>query len=319
MRKGHLEKLQTLCKEKKVDLVVFNEELSPSQTRNLENELDIKVIDRSGIILDIFAQRAKTKEAKVQVALAQSYYFLPRLVGKGVHLSRLGGGIGTRGPGEQALEYDRRRIRKRISSLKKELLTIEKERKEQRKKRKRDFLLCSIVGYTNAGKSTLLASLSDEVVHSDDKLFTTLDPLSRRVRIGDCDVIFTDTVGFIQDLPTCLFSAFRATLEEIVLSDIVLHIVDISNPNFKNQMASCERILEELSCASYPRIIVFNKIDLLSDRDILSCFTQEYPHSIGISAKNKENINGLFLVFLNLLKSFLPHNLENRRKGYLCM
>ncbi|MEW6007268.1 MAG: GTPase HflX, partial [bacterium] len=251
------------------------------------------------IILDIFAQRARTAEAKIQTELALSYYLLPRLTGRR-DLSRLGGGIGTRGPGEQKLEYDRRRIRKRISHLKKKLEGIKKEREQQRKKRKRDFLTCSIVGYTNAGKSTLLSALSKEDVPSFNQLFTTLDPLSRRVRIGLNDIVFTDTVGFIQNLPLSLVSAFRATLEEICLSDIILHIVDVSHPYFRNQMASVEKILEELDVARYPRITAFNKIDLLSSKTIILHLKREIPNSTEISALKAEGFKALFDLFLKM-------------------
>ncbi|MEW6481485.1 MAG: GTPase HflX [bacterium] len=299
LTKGKLKELKGLCDENKANLVVFNQDPSPSQIRNLEEELDLKVIDRTGIILDIFAQRARTAEAKIQTELALSYYLLPRLTGRR-DLSRLGGGIGTRGPGEQKLEYDRRRIRKRISHLKKKLEGIKKEREQQRKKRKRDFLTCSIVGYTNAGKSTLLSALSKENVPSFNQLFTTLDPLSRRVRIGLNDIVFTDTVGFIQNLPLSLVSAFRATLEEICLSDIILHIVDVSHPYFRNQMASVEKILEELDVARYPRITAFNKIDLLSSKTIISHLKREIPNSTEISALKGEGFKALFDLFLKM-------------------
>lgn len=300
LTKGKLEELKAICKENNAGLVVFNQDPSPSQIRNIEEELDLKVLDRTGIILDIFAQRARTAEAKIQTSLALSYYLLPRLTGRR-DLSRLGGGIGTRGPGEQKLEYDRRRIRKHISNLKKKLEGIKKEREEQRKKRKRDFLICSIVGYTNAGKSTLLSTLSKEDVPSFNQLFTTLDPLARKVRIGLNDIVFTDTVGFIQDLPLSLVSAFRATLEEICESDIVLHIVDISHPYFRRQMASVEKILEELNVTRYPRITAFNKIDLLSDKTIISHLKKEIPNSTEISALKGRGFKELFDLFLNLI------------------
>lgn len=301
LTKGKVSELKEKCLANNANLVVFNASPSPSQIRNLEDELDLKIIDRTGIILDIFAQRAKTKEAKIQTDLALSYYLLPRLIGTR-DFSGLGGGIGTRGPGEQKLEYDRRRIKKRISHFKKELGAIKRERDVQRKKRHRDFLTCSIVGYTNAGKSTLLSSLSNKNVIASDKLFTTLDPLSRKIRIGPYDIIFTDTVGFIQDIPLDLSLAFKATLEEISYSDIILHIVDVSHPAFRNQMACAEKTLAELNVAHYKRITVFNKVDLLEDKSFLFYLKKEIPNSIEVSLLKEEGLDGLFNLFLKILK-----------------
>lgn len=298
---GKVSELKEKCLKNNANLVVFNTDPSPSQIRNLEEELNIKVIDRTGIILDIFAQRAKTKEAKIQTDLALCYYLLPRLIGKR-DFSRLGGGIGTRGPGEQKLEYDRRRIKKRISHLKKELEAIKRERDVQRKKREREFLTCSIVGYTNAGKSTLLKNLSHKNVATCDQLFTTLDPLSRKIRVRERDIIFTDTVGFIQNIPLDLSLAFKATLEEISYSDIILHIVDVSHPAFRNQIACVEKTLKELSVAHYPRITAFNKIDLLADRAIISRLKREIPNSLELSALKGEGFDRLFDLLLLLVK-----------------
>jgi len=300
---GKLEELKGICRLNNVNLVVFNSDPTPGQIRNLEDELNLKILDRTGIILDIFAQRARTREAKIQTELALSYYLLPRLIGGRGELSRLGGGIGTRGPGEQKLEYDRRRIRKRITSLKKELEGIKKEREVQRKKRRRDFFTCSIVGYTNAGKSTLLSNLSHKNVQSADQLFTTLDPLSRKVRIGSYDIIFTDTVGFIQNIPIHLISAFKATLEEVCYSDIILHIVDVSHQYFRQQIESVENVLEGLNVARYPRITAFNKVDLLPSCAILSSLKREIPNSTGISALKGEGMDELFHLFLNILNT----------------
>lgn len=296
---GKVSELKEKCLANNACLVVFNADPSPSQIRNLEDELNLKVIDRTGIILDIFAQRARTKEAKIQTSLALCYYLLPRLIGRR-DFSRLGGGIGTRGPGEQKLEYDRRRIKKRISHLKHELEAIKKERGVQRKKRYRDFLTCSIVGYTNAGKSTLLSSLSKKNLPSFNQLFTTLDPVSRKIRVGTKDIIFTDTVGFIQNIPTHLSLAFKATLEEISYADIILHIVDVSHPAFRNQIACVEKTLEELNVAHYPRITAFNKIDLLKDKAILSHLKRDIPNSTEISALKGEGLDRLFELFLKL-------------------
>ncbi len=301
LTKGKVDELNELCEVNNANFVVFNCDPSPSQIRNLEDELNLKVIGRTGIILDIFAQRARTSEAKIQTELAMSYYLLPMLTGGRRDLSRLGGGIGTRGPGEQKLESDRRKIRKRMAHLKKELEKIKKERSQQRKKRCRDFLTCSIIGYTNAGKSTLLSNLSHQDIKSYNQLFTTLDPLSRKIRIGETFIIFTDTVGFISDIPTHLVSAFRATLEEVIYSDFILHIVDISHPYFRKQMEGVEKILEELDVAKYPRITVFNKIDLLADKTIFSSLKRNIPNSTEISALNGEGMNRLFDLFQKMV------------------
>ncbi|MDI6752053.1 MAG: GTPase HflX [bacterium] len=300
LRKGKLTELKELTERFKAKLIVFNQELSGTQTRNLEEELEIKVLDRTGIILDIFAQRAKTSEAKLQVELAQAQYILPKLSGSSFHLSRLGGGIGTRGPGETKLEYDRRRIRERISVLKKAMSRVKKERQEQRKKRKRSFLNAAIVGYTNAGKSTLFSRLTKKEVYADNLLFATLDPTTSKIRIEGIDVVLTDTVGFIQNLPTNLISAFSATLSEVSEADIILHIVDLANPNFREQIRAVEEILEELEASSSERITVFNKIDLV-DKQISQHVRQGFSNSVAISSISGEGIEELIAQFNNLL------------------
>ncbi|MEK9148420.1 MAG: GTPase HflX [Candidatus Desantisbacteria bacterium] len=311
LRKGKLAELKELVERFKARLVVFNQGLSGTQTRNLEEELETKVLDRTGIILDIFAQRAKTSEAKLQVELAQAQYILPKLVGSSFHLSRLGGGIGTRGPGETKLECDRRRIRERISVLKKAISRVKKERQEQRKKRKRSFLNAAIVGYTNAGKSTLFSRLTKKEVYADNLLFATLDPTTSKIRVGGIDITLTDTVGFIQNLPTNLISAFSATLQEVSEADIILHIVDLANPNFREQIRSVEEILEGLGANSSERITVFNKIDLV-DKQISQQVRQGFSNSVAISSLSGEGIEELIAQFIVSRKK--PYNFGEQKR-----
>ncbi|MFH0774789.1 MAG: GTPase HflX [bacterium] len=299
LRKGKLAELKELVERFKARLVVFNQELSGTQTRNLEERLEAKVLDRTGIILDIFAQRAETSEAKLQVELAQAQYILPKLTGSSFHLSRLGGGIGTRGPGETKLESDRRRIREKIARLKKTIDIVKKERIEQRKNRKKHFLNAAIVGYTNAGKSTLFTRLTKKQVYADNLLFATLDPTTSKIRVEGRDITLTDTVGFIQNLPTNLISAFSATLLEVIEADIILHIVDVSNPDFREQIQSVEKILEELGAALSPRITVFNKADLV-DKELSQQVRQGFSISVAISALSGEGIEELLAQFQNL-------------------
>jgi GTP-binding protein HflX len=246
-------------------LLIFDQDLTPGQVRAISALTDLKVIDRSQLILDIFARRAHTRDGKVQVELAQLKYILPRLVGRGVALSRLMGGIGGRGPGETKLEIDRRRIRDRINRLENELKALSKGRLQRRQRRIRAGVpIVSIVGYTNAGKSTLLNSLTQSEVFTEDLLFATLDTSTRRLRFPqEREVIITDTVGFIRKLPKSLLGAFKATLEELEDADLLLHVVDLSNPRFEEQIAAVERILLDLELDRLPRLLVFNKIDLL--------------------------------------------------------
>ena len=261
--KGKARELTDLCGETGADLVICDRELSPAQTRNLEDLAGVSVIDRSRLILDIFACRAKTREGKLQVELAQLNFLLPRLTGKGIALSRLGGGIGTRGPGETKLEVDRRRIRKRISDLKKEIEEVRRHRELRRRGRK-DVPVpqVSLVGYTNAGKSTLLKKFTGADVLVEDKLFATLDPTTRRVDLPNNEVILlTDTVGFINNLPHHLVAAFRATLEEVVESDVLVHVIDISHPNSFGQAQTVAKVLDSLGAGEKPIITVYNKID----------------------------------------------------------
>jgi len=263
--RGKLEELATLKGEVACNVVIFGDELSPLQQRNIEETLQVKVIDRATLILDIFAKRAHTREGQLQVELAQHQYLLPRLAGRWSHLERLGGGIGTRGPGETQIETDRRLIRQRIIRLKAEIEEVRKHRALYRQQRKkRGTPVVAIVGYTNAGKSTLLNALSNANVPVEDKLFATLDPTSRRLSLPNGQVVvLTDTVGFIQKLPSTLVAAFRATLEELAEADLLLHIIDITHKNAPEQSQAVEGILDELGLESTPRILVLNKLDLL--------------------------------------------------------
>ncbi len=247
-------------------VIVFDQDLTPAQGKRIAEATELKVIDRSQLILDIFARRAHSREGKVQVELAQLQYRLPRLAGKGTAMSRLMGGIGGRGPGEMKLEVDRRRVRDRLSLLEKQLKAISKARKQRKAKRARTGIpIVSIVGYTNAGKSTLLNALTKSSTYVESKMFATLDTASRRLRFPkERDVIITDTVGFIRDLPKDLFNAFKATLEEMEDADLLLHLVDIGNPRFESHIASVENILSELGLADKPSMLIFNKIDLVS-------------------------------------------------------
>ena len=264
--RGKLDELLIRSLQLGADMLVFDRELSPTQVRSLSEATDLKIIDRSQLILDIFAQRAQSSEGKIQVELAQLKYLLPRLIaGQDSAFSRLAGGIGGRGPGETKLEMDRRRVRDRINRLEKEIETQRLRRHERRKVRTRNQLpIVSIVGYTNAGKSTLLNALTNSEVRAEQRMFATLDPTSRRLRLPrEQEIIINDTVGFIRDLPPGLLSAFRATLEEIGDSNLLIHLVDVSNPRWAQQIQSVERILEELHVAQIPTLLVLNKADLV--------------------------------------------------------
>jgi GTPase len=261
--KGKVEELVLLVKQFEPDLIILNDELSPSQIRNLSKEIDVRIIDRTQLILDIFAQRARSKEGKLQVELAQLQYLLPRLTGQGTALSRLGGGIGTRGPGETKLESDRRHIRKRIDDIKKQLQSIveHRERYRDRRKRNKTFQI-ALVGYTNAGKSTLFNRISIAESYEENQLFATLDPMTRKMILpSGYTALLTDTVGFIQDLPTTLVAAFRSTLEEVREADLLLHVVDSSNPDYKQHEETVEELLEELEMNHLPQLTVYNKKD----------------------------------------------------------
>lgn len=262
--RGKIEELISLRERIPYDTVIFDDELSPRQQRNLEEALAVKVVDRTALILDIFARKARSHEGKLQVELAQHQYLLPRLVGQWQHLERLGGGIGTRGPGESQLETDRRLIHRRISILRDKIERVRKHRALYRRRRKETGIpIVALVGYTNAGKSTLFNSLSKAGVDAENKLFSTLDPVTRRLVLPNgLRFLITDTVGFIHKLPPSVIAAFRATLEELDEADLLLHVVDITHRNAANQCLTVDKILSDLNLASKPRISVFNKLDL---------------------------------------------------------
>jgi GTP-binding protein HflX len=292
---GKAEELSAFCKAEKIRLVIFNNVLTGTQANNLAEILGVKTIDRTQLILDIFASRAHSNEGKVQVELAQLMYLLPRLSDKGEELSRLGGGIGTRGPGEQKLEVDRRRIRSRISKLKKDLDGLEKRRGMMRKRRERfDVPMIAIAGYTNAGKSTLLNALTGSDVIVKDKLFATLDPTIRRYRMpSGQETLFVDTVGFLNELPHNLIEAFKATLEEVVNADIILHLVDASHPKAIEQAQATYKVLEEIGAGAKPIITVLNKIDKVTDPDRIARLKSYFKEAVAISALKKEGFDKL--------------------------
>ena len=308
--KGKLEELRDLRDEKQADVAIFDDELTPTQQRNLEEALSIKVIDRTALILDVFARRAQTHEGRLQVELAQHEYLLPRLVGQWSHLERLGGGIGTRGPGETQLETDRRIIRNRIQKLKRELERVRKQRSLYRQRRQREGIpVVSLVGYTNAGKSTLLNALSSADVIAEDKLFSTLDPVTRRISLPDkAPFLLTDTVGFIQKLPPTLVAAFRATLEELEGADVALHVIDITHRNAPEQVQVVDDLLAELHLVDEAsRILVLNKVDLLSDNDLNEGYAQRLRAAINqdrvviVSAAKKWGMDGLLKAIVEML------------------
>ena len=268
--RGKAETLAAACAEASIDLVVVDAELTPVQLRNLEKALDRRVVDRTQLILDIFASRARTREGRLQVELAQLKYLLPRLTGAGAALSRLGAGIGTRGPGETKLESDRRRIRHRITRLTHELEAVRRRRARSRDRRQKDAVpTVALVGYTNAGKTSLFNRLTRSDALASGKLFATLDPLVRPIRLGDRQtVLLSDTVGFIDRLPHTLVAAFRATLEEVAEADLLLHVVDASHPAREQRRAAVHRVLDEVGCAELPQLVVFNKCDCMDDPDV---------------------------------------------------
>ena len=262
--RGKVEELKALVEELEAKLVIFNDELSPSQVRNIAREVDARIIDRTQLILDIFAQRARSKEGKLQVELAQLQYLLPRLGGQGTQLSRLGAGIGTRGPGETKLEADRRHIRGRIHDIKAQLAIVVKHRERYRERRKKNHVFqVAIVGYTNAGKSTLFNRLTEATSYEENQLFATLDPMTKKCILpSGFSVLITDTVGFIQDLPTSLIAAFRSTLEELKEADLLLHVVDTSNPDYFQHEQTVNQLLEELETSHIQQLTVYNKKDI---------------------------------------------------------
>ncbi|GGN63007.1 MULTISPECIES: GTPase HflX [Oceanobacillus] len=296
---GKLREIKDEVEAKEIDLVISNDELSSGQLRNLNNYLGVRIIDRSQLILDIFAQRAQTKEGKLQVELAQLEYLLPRLRGQGIELSRLGGGIGTRGPGETQLETDRRHIRRRIGDIKNRLKLVVNQREQYRKRRRNNAIFqIAIVGYTNAGKSTLFNQLTDSNTLQEDKLFATLDPLTRRVVLpSGFQAIMTDTVGFLQDLPTSLIAAFRSTLEEVAEADFLLHVIDVSHVDYEQHIETVEELLQELDADQLPMLYIYNKKDLLEEDFI----AHERPYSL-VSAYEEEDMQLILRKIEEMLK-----------------
>lgn len=301
--RGKVQELSLLLQEKDANLIIVDDELSPAQQRNLEKMLGTKVLDRTALILDICAQRARSHEGKLQVELAQLRYTLPRLGGQGLVLSRLGGGIGTRGPGESKLEVDRRRIRDRIGDIALQIENITKQRNLHRKRRQNTRIpTIALVGYTNSGKSTLLNILTASTVLAEDKLFVTLDPTTRHITLSDGqEALLTDTVGFIQKLPHHLIAAFRATLEEVIQADVLLHIIDISHPQYKEQSQAVYQVLHELKVDTKHLIMVFNKVDKLENTEILNQLLRN-DNSIAISALSGLGTDKLLGLVQNFLK-----------------
>ena len=299
---GKLQDLAILALQEAATIIIFDQELNPSQIRSITDHIDFKIIDRTQLILDIFAQRARTREGKLQVELAQLKYMLPRLVVKNTAMSRLTGGIGGRGPGETKLEINRRRARERIARLEKALLAVRQQRSQQKAQRSKKALpVISIIGYTNAGKSTLLNTLTKSKVVAESRLFATLDPSSRRLRFPrDFEVIITDTVGFIRDLPKDLMAAFRATLEELESADLLLHVIDISSPRYKEQIKSVEKILADLNLQNTATLRVLNKIDRVDSQTSIRLGQQ--LKGTAISAKSRSTLMPLMERMENILE-----------------
>jgi GTPase len=292
--RGKVAEIAALVAEREADVVIFDDELSPAQQRNLEDELGVKTLDRTQLILDIFASRARTREGRLQVELAQLDYMLPRLTGKGVMLSRLGGGIGTRGPGETKLETDRRRIRQRMQSIRGDIEKVRRNRTTRRDARQRSTApVVALVGYTNAGKSTLFRALTGAETEVSDQLFMTLDPLVRRMRVGSGrDVLIVDTVGFIQKLPHALVASFRATLEEVVEADLLLHVMDAAADDVEDREEAVEAVLKEIGADARPRIPVLNKMDLIAPARARA-LKDGRPDSVLVSAQTGRGLDDL--------------------------
>jgi GTPase len=325
--KGKAEEIAEYVKEKDVSLVIFENELSFTQLRNLEKKIECKILDKSNLILDIFANNARTSQAKLQVELAQLEYLLPKLTRQWTHLSKQYGGIGTKGPGETQIETDRRLIKTRISVLKEKLEKIDRQRKTQALDRK-NYIRLSLVGYTNAGKSTLLNLLTDSEVYVEDKLFATLDTSTRMLKLNNAKVkkivskfpkkvLISDTVGFIKNLPHNLIESFKSTLSEVVESDILLHIIDVSNPNFKEQVSVVKDTLDEIGAGDRKVINVFNKVDILNDFELLNYLKEEYPDSVFISAQKGLNVESLLnKVKDELSKDYIERILKLKKDNY---
>ena len=291
--RGKLAELKELVGAHEADVALFNDDLTPSQVRNLEKELAVKVVDRSELILDIFARRARTRESRLQVELAQLQYELPRLTGRWRHLERQAGGIGTRGPGETQLETDRRLVRERIARLQRALEGVERERETQRRRRRERFR-AALVGYTNAGKSTLFNALTRAGVFVEDRLFATLDATTRQLVSPQRQLaLLTDTVGFIRKLPHHLVASFHSTLAEAVEADLLLHVVDAADPDMARQMEAVEAVLEELLGEPHPTVTVLNKLDLVRDEDVVAGLAARFPGALLVSARTGDGLEGL--------------------------
>jgi GTP-binding protein HflX len=322
--KGKADEFARQCHSADVDTVIFDDELSPAQSRNLEEAFNCKVLDRTSLILDIFAQRARTREGKLQIELAQLQHLLPRLTRFWGHLSRQKGGIGMRGgEGETQLETDRRRVQDRIARISRELEVVRRQRGIQRNARHRNhWALASIVGYTNAGKSTLLNALTGADVLAEDKLFATLDPTTRRLRLPtNQNVLLTDTVGFIRKLPHGLVEAFKATLEEVVQADLLLHVVDCSHSEAEQQVQAVDTVLKEIGADGKPTLMVFNKIDQLNGRhNALSRSLEHHPNGVAISATTGEGIPALLAELgsqLRPLREFMELSVPHEQSGVI--
>ncbi|HEV3099780.1 MAG TPA: GTPase HflX [Candidatus Udaeobacter sp.] len=304
--RGKAELIKDSCQDQQVTSVIFNDELSPAQGRNLENLFARKVLDRTQLILDIFAQRARSREGRLQIELAQLQYLLPRLTRMWHHLSRQTGGIGTRGPGETQLEVDRRRVQERIARLERELEAVRKTRAIQREGRKRhQWPVAAVVGYTNSGKSTLLNLLTGADVVAENKLFATLDPTTRSFVLPNKQrVLLTDTVGFLRKLPHTLIESFKATLEEVSEADLLIHIVDLSHPRVDEQMEAVDGVIKELDAYGKQTLIVFNKIDNLPNRELADSYLTRFPGSVAISARTGEGVNNLVQALEDALSSW---------------
>ena len=304
--KGKAELIKDSLQDRQVTSVIFNDELSPAQGRNLENLLARKVLDRTQLILDIFAQRARSREGRLQIELAQLQYLLPRLTGMWEHLSRQTGGIGMRGPGETQLEVDRRRVQERIARLERELESVRKTRAVQRQGRKRhQWPVASVVGYTNAGKSTLLNLLTGADVVAENRLFATLDPTTRSFTLPNKQrLLLTDTVGFLRKLPHTLIESFKATLEEVSEADLLIHVVDLSHARVDEQMEAVDKVTKELDAYGKQTLIVFNKIDNLADRELAETYVKRFSGSVAISARTGEGVNKLVQALQEALSSW---------------
>lgn len=304
--KGKAELIKESFHDQEVTSVIFNNELSPAQGRNLANLFSRKVLDRTQLILDIFAQRARSREGRLQIELAQLQYLLPRLTRMWTHLSRQTGGIGTRGPGETQLEVDRRRVQERIARLERDLQDVRKHRSIQRQGRKRhQWPVAAVVGYTNAGKSTLLNLLTGAGVLAVDKLFATLDPTTRSFVLPNKQrLLLTDTVGFLRNLPHTLIESFKATLEEVVEADLLIHVVDLSHPRVDEQMAAVDAVIKELGAFGKQTLMVFNKIDRLANQDLVSGYLEKFPGSVAISARTGANLDQLVPALQDALSSW---------------